>query len=129
MGFARLAESSIRSMKGKKEGEALGALDKIMASSIGGALATWNQPIEGASSRKKYLNRSPLTCPAFAFSRSSRNAIRHEVDRPRTSCAEKDHLEHPVLHLQDERYQGLVPRCYPSYRSGYLANGLHGLLC
>ncbi|KAJ9096605.1 Mitochondrial DNA replication protein yhm2 [Naganishia cerealis] len=46
MGFARLAETSIRSIKGKKEGETLGALDKIMASSIGGALATWNQPIE-----------------------------------------------------------------------------------
>jgi hypothetical protein len=47
MGFARLAESSIRSIKGKREGESLGALDKILASSIGGALATWNQPIEG----------------------------------------------------------------------------------
>ncbi len=49
MGFARLAEGSIRNIRGKREGEALGALDKIMASSIGGALATWNQPIEGGS--------------------------------------------------------------------------------
>jgi len=46
MGFARLAESTIRSMKGKKEGESLTAMDKILSSSIGGALATWNQPIE-----------------------------------------------------------------------------------
>ncbi|KAI5451448.1 Mitochondrial DNA replication protein yhm2 [Naganishia albida] len=46
MGFARLAETSIRSMRGKRDGESLGALDKILASSIGGALATWNQPIE-----------------------------------------------------------------------------------
>jgi len=46
MGFARLAESSIRSMKGKSEKEPLGALDKILSSTIGGALATWNQPIE-----------------------------------------------------------------------------------
>jgi len=46
IGFARLAESSIRSFKGKKEGEALGAFDKILASSIGGALGCWNQPIE-----------------------------------------------------------------------------------
>jgi len=45
-GFARLAESSIRNMKGIKEGEKLGAMDKILASTIGGALATWNQPIE-----------------------------------------------------------------------------------
>nr|VWO94295.1 Probable mitochondrial substrate carrier (Putative mitochondrial carrier protein) [Ganoderma boninense] len=46
MGFARLAESSIRKMKGKGEGEKLTAFEKILSSSIGGALATWNQPIE-----------------------------------------------------------------------------------
>ena len=46
MGFARLAEASLRNLKGIKEGEKLGALDKILASTIGGALATWNQPIE-----------------------------------------------------------------------------------
>ena len=46
MGFARLAEDSIRKIRGKSETDKLGALDKILASSIGGALATWNQPIE-----------------------------------------------------------------------------------
>ncbi len=46
MGFARLAESAIRKVRGKGEGDSLGAMDKIFASSIGGALATWNQPIE-----------------------------------------------------------------------------------
>ncbi len=46
MGFARLAESTIRDVRGKGKDEKLGALDKILASSIGGALATWNQPIE-----------------------------------------------------------------------------------
>lgn len=46
MGFARLAESSLRKLKGIKEHERLGAVDKILASTIGGALATWNQPIE-----------------------------------------------------------------------------------
>ncbi|GHJ87679.1 hypothetical protein NliqN6_4081 [Naganishia liquefaciens] len=46
MGLARLAETSIRSIKGKTDGEALGAMDKILAASAGGALATWNQPIE-----------------------------------------------------------------------------------
>lgn len=46
IGFARLAESSIRKLKGKTETEKLGAMDKILASSIGGALGTWNQPIE-----------------------------------------------------------------------------------
>lgn len=46
MGFARLAESSIRSMKGKSETDKLSAIEKILSSTIGGALATWNQPIE-----------------------------------------------------------------------------------
>ncbi|KAF8647912.1 hypothetical protein AX16_006444 [Volvariella volvacea WC 439] len=46
MGFARLAETSIRKIRGKSEDDKLGAIDKVLASSIGGALATWNQPIE-----------------------------------------------------------------------------------
>ena len=46
MGFARLAEDSIRRIRGQGENDKLGAIDKIIASSIGGALATWNQPIE-----------------------------------------------------------------------------------
>ena len=46
MGFARLAESSIRSFKGKGENEKLTPFEKIISSSIGGAVATWNQPIE-----------------------------------------------------------------------------------
>ncbi len=57
MGFARLAETSIRNMRGKKEGDKLGALDKILASSIGGALATWNQPIEGEHSFQSFISR------------------------------------------------------------------------
>lgn len=46
IGLARLAETTIRRIKGKGESESLSAFDKILASSIGGALATWNQPIE-----------------------------------------------------------------------------------
>lgn len=46
MGFARLAEDVIRSARGKKPGESISATDKIVSSTIGGALATWNQPIE-----------------------------------------------------------------------------------
>lgn len=45
IGLARLAETSIQKVRGK-EGQPSGALDKILSSSIGGALATWNQPIE-----------------------------------------------------------------------------------
>lgn len=46
LGIARLAEEAIRSYKGKKQGESLTPADKIFASAIGGALGTWNQPIE-----------------------------------------------------------------------------------
>ncbi|KAF7320297.1 Mitochondrial dna replication protein [Mycena kentingensis (nom. inval.)] len=46
MGFARLAETGIRRIRGKSDTDSLGAMDKIIASSVGGALATWNQPIE-----------------------------------------------------------------------------------
>ncbi|MBW0510998.1 hypothetical protein O181_050713 [Austropuccinia psidii MF-1] len=46
MGFARLAEEQIRVFRGKTEGQRLGPLEKIASSSIGGALACWNQPIE-----------------------------------------------------------------------------------
>lgn len=46
MGFARLAEAPVRQLTGKKEGEKLGPMERIACSSIGGALATWNQPIE-----------------------------------------------------------------------------------
>jgi len=46
MGFARLAEDMLRKIRGKGENDKLSALDKIAASSVGGALATWNQPIE-----------------------------------------------------------------------------------
>jgi len=46
MGFARLAETWILKAQGKKESDKLSALEKIASSTVGGALATWNQPIE-----------------------------------------------------------------------------------
>lgn len=46
IGLARYAETSIRRVRGKEEGQTSGAFDRILSSSIGGALATWNQPIE-----------------------------------------------------------------------------------
>ncbi|GAA96752.1 uncharacterized protein L969DRAFT_97101 [Mixia osmundae IAM 14324] len=46
MGFARFAETMIRDARGKAPGEKLSALDTVFASSIGGALGCWNQPIE-----------------------------------------------------------------------------------
>jgi hypothetical protein len=46
IGLTRLAETTMRKVRGKREGESLSPLDKISASIIGGAIATWNQPIE-----------------------------------------------------------------------------------
>lgn len=45
-GLSRLAENGIRNITGKKEGEKLGAFEKIIASGVGGGLSAWNQPIE-----------------------------------------------------------------------------------
>ncbi|EJU01779.1 mitochondrial carrier [Dacryopinax primogenitus] len=61
MGFARLAEDTIRSMRGKKEGEKLAPMDKILSSSIGGALATWNQPIEVVRVEMQSMSKKPGT--------------------------------------------------------------------
>lgn len=45
-GLSRLAEGGIRSVTGKKDGEKLGAGEKILASALGGGFSAWNQPIE-----------------------------------------------------------------------------------
>jgi Mitochondrial carrier protein len=46
LGLSRLAEQGIRRFTGKGEKDKLGAVEKIMASAVGGGLAAWNQPIE-----------------------------------------------------------------------------------
>ncbi|KAJ9484939.1 Citrate/oxoglutarate carrier protein [Penicillium thymicola] len=45
-GLSRLAESAIRKVANKEEGSKLSAAEKILASSLGGGLSAWNQPIE-----------------------------------------------------------------------------------
>jgi len=57
MGFARLAEQLIRDVRGKKEGDRLSPADKILASSVGGALGTWNQPIEVVRVEMQSMNK------------------------------------------------------------------------
>ena len=56
MGFTRLAESSIRKARGKSESDKLSVLEKIASSTMGGALATWNQPIEVVRVEVSYQN-------------------------------------------------------------------------
>lgn len=45
-GFSRLAEETIRKINKKGEDQKLTAIEKILASVIGGGLSAWNQPIE-----------------------------------------------------------------------------------
>ncbi|KAI4159775.1 MAG: hypothetical protein LQ342_006286 [Letrouitia transgressa] len=45
-GLSRLAETGIRKVSGKEDGQKLGSFEKILASGLGGGLSAWNQPIE-----------------------------------------------------------------------------------
>jgi hypothetical protein len=45
-GLSRLAESAIRKVTNKEDGQKLSAWEKILASGLGGGLSAWNQPIE-----------------------------------------------------------------------------------
>ncbi|KAF3396065.1 Citrate/oxoglutarate carrier protein [Penicillium rolfsii] len=45
-GLSRLAESAIRKVTGKDDGQKLSAWEKVLASGLGGGLSAWNQPIE-----------------------------------------------------------------------------------
>jgi len=64
MGFARLAETTIQNIRGKGEDGTLSAMDKILASSIGGALATWNQPIEVIRVEMQSMAKGSVNRPA-----------------------------------------------------------------
>lgn len=61
IGIARLAESQIRSVRGLGKDDKLTALDKIACSTIGGALATWNQPIEVSLASRYFCPSSSRT--------------------------------------------------------------------
>lgn len=45
-GLSRASEMGIRKVTGKEHGEKMGAMEKILASGLGGGLSAWNQPIE-----------------------------------------------------------------------------------
>lgn len=59
IGISRFAESNIRRLTGKKETEKLGFRDKIVASTIGGALSCWNQPFEVVRIEMQSLKADP----------------------------------------------------------------------
>ncbi|RJE26064.1 mitochondrial DNA replication protein [Aspergillus sclerotialis] len=45
-GLSRLAETAIRKVTNKEDGQKLSAMEKVLASGLGGGLSAWNQPIE-----------------------------------------------------------------------------------
>ncbi|KAK1142933.1 hypothetical protein N8T08_007174 [Aspergillus melleus] len=59
IGISRLAEESIRSATGKRKGEKLLIGEKIMASTIGGALSCWNQPFEVLRVEMQSMKKDP----------------------------------------------------------------------
>ncbi|KAL2807783.1 mitochondrial carrier domain-containing protein [Aspergillus granulosus] len=58
-GFSRLAEDTIRRFTGKDDGRKLNAYEKILASSIGGGLSAWNQPIEVIRVEMQSMKKDP----------------------------------------------------------------------
>ena len=46
IGITRFAEGQLRSVRGKSPDQKLGMGEKVVASTIGGALSCWNQPFE-----------------------------------------------------------------------------------
>ncbi|KAJ5088018.1 mitochondrial DNA replication protein [Penicillium angulare] len=63
IGISRFAEESIRSVNGKDKGEKLKFGEKILASTIGGALSCWNQPFEVLRVEMQSMKNDP-TRPA-----------------------------------------------------------------
>jgi hypothetical protein len=94
-----LAETTIRKMKGKGEHEQLSAFDKILSSSIGGALATWNQPIEVVRIEVRnfmcpsYINIFPDQLPLHT------DAVHGKEYRKRQSTSKTHYVEYLGLHL------------------------------
>ncbi|BCS17441.1 uncharacterized protein APUU_10269S [Aspergillus puulaauensis] len=60
IGISRFAEDSIRSARGKKKGDKLLFGEKIMASTIGGALSCWNQPFEVLRVEMQSMTKDPM---------------------------------------------------------------------
>jgi hypothetical protein len=125
MGFARLAETWIRKAQGKSDSDKLSAVEKIASSTVGGALATWNQPIEVVRVEVLF----PSFIKVYVLLMSSTDAIYVQVGCIGKPPCKVDHHEYIGFRIPGKRYQGLISRCHASYRPRYLADDLHGLVC
>ncbi|KAF7527317.1 hypothetical protein G7054_g10519 [Neopestalotiopsis clavispora] len=59
IGISRLAEGPIRTFSGKSADAKLSTAEKIVASTVGGALSCWNQPFEVMRVEMQSLRRDP----------------------------------------------------------------------
>ncbi|ETS76102.1 Mitochondrial DNA replication protein YHM2 [Pestalotiopsis fici W106-1] len=59
MGISRFSEEKIRALRGKKKGQKTSFAEKILASSIGGALSCWNQPFEVLRVEMQSMTKDP----------------------------------------------------------------------
>lgn len=132
MGFARLAEQSLRKTRGIAEHEKLGAFDKILASSIGGALGCWNQVRAALESLADLTLVQPIEVVRVEMQSMAKGAAT-AVNRPAKLTVFKCVVgitaaaltpQHSRLHLQRGRHPRAVPRRAASHRSGHLANGV-----
>ncbi|KAL4916133.1 mitochondrial carrier domain-containing protein [Aspergillus aurantiobrunneus] len=58
-GLSRLAEDVIRRGAGKEDGQPLNAFEKVLASSVGGGLSAWNQPVEVIRVELQSMKKDP----------------------------------------------------------------------
>lgn len=102
MGFARLAEAPVRKMAGKSENDKLSPLERILCSSVGGALATWNQPIEVIRVEVRFATPSLLQMQSL-----SKTAAEHRPAKPTImNTAAYIYKENGIKGL----YRGVSPR-------------------
>lgn len=143
MGFARLAESSIRKARGVPEGERLGNLDRIAASTIGGALGCWNQPIEVVR-----VEVSPIIVPKSSYSRISYPQMQSMAKNTSVNRPAKLTVFNTLGYIYKESgikglYRGVTPRIglgiwqtvrivllsTPTCTDAGSIAGVHGLVC
>lgn len=140
MGFARLAEVPVRKLSGKTESDKLSAAERIACSSIGGTLATWNQPIEVvriemqsmAKDPNRPANMSILSTAKYIYSQNGILGLYRGVTpriclgiwqtvRPAPSCvlSSTDALD-PDLHGHTHRLRQGVRRGQNSVGGGHI---------
>lgn len=97
MGFARLVEQTIRDTKGIPAGKKLDTMDRVAASTIGGALGCWNQVRLSLSLPFPYF---PLPRIPFLYSPCSRRLHNSRTYLTRLLCTSEQPIEVVRVEMQ-----------------------------